>query len=70
MYYTSMTINDRYEKQDDASKIQKNILNANESELDKKIKPYIRFRIKRRKTVCAMDCRSNSMRKCSICVYG
>lgn len=36
MYYTSMTINDRYEKQDDASKIQKNILNANESELAKK----------------------------------
>lgn len=36
MYYTSMTINDRYEKQDDVSKIQKNILNANESELAKK----------------------------------
>ncbi|EPI49503.1 hypothetical protein HMPREF1581_00083 [Gardnerella vaginalis JCP8108] len=31
-----MTINDRYEKQDDVSKIQKNILNANESELAKK----------------------------------
>lgn len=36
MYYTSMTINDRYEKQDDVSKIQKNILNVNESELAKK----------------------------------